>query len=223
MKTKKTYKELTIDEWQQRLRDGGADSLGKLAVADTFGRSPVVPEWRITTAKLKKITITPEGQVFHLGENSIPWRCLALVEEEAVWEVGDTVEVIADEQWAPNTCIYLRAGAKGMVVQEAEEGGRIKVKQTSPKPFEDGQWYTYSDNLRPWAPGYGYMPDGNRVPPVPDWEECNKKRDAGKELTPLEYFIYEHTPCLRVDEEEFHLDLGEAVKFLTEERVVGKD
>lgn len=170
MKTKKTYKELTIGEWQRRLRDGGADSLGKLAVADTIGRSPTDSEWRETNDKLRKIVITTEGHLFYVG-NYIPWLHLALVEEETAWEVGDTVEVIADKQCAVTTQTYLRAGAKGIVVAVDYDHYGPKVRQTSPDPFGDGAWYTPDDNLRPWTPGYGYMPDGNRVPEPPEgWE-----------------------------------------------------
>lgn len=86
------------------------------------------------------------------------------------WRKGDLVEVVEDELGISGT-VFLKAGARGIVLGSNWNDRRIHIQQTSPDPEGGGRWMTPDTNLRPWTPGYGYMPDGNQVPEPPETHE----------------------------------------------------
>lgn len=77
-------------------------------------------------------------------------------QEPPKWKVGDTVKVIADngaDICAGMTARVLYVRDDVVRVAESERGYEVEL---------------FANDLKPWTPGYKYLPDGNPVPPPPE-------------------------------------------------------
>lgn len=157
MKTVKKYKEMTVDEAVENLRENGMKPIDGVA-----GRDSDAQAWDNTIGSLRYVAFGDTVYPFVFGVG--PYKQAAIVAEENEWEIGDCVEVIND-----NHAPQLEAGAKGIVFHLNSVGNPF-ARQTSPNPYGNGMWPVDAAGLRPWTPGYGYLPNGERVPDKDGWE-----------------------------------------------------